>query len=214
VDPKGNLLEPLPAPRFGAAGFVYIIPAGASDSSGSLTLRLSASASSFVDTRLSRVKDIPTQEAPLIRIDSVVEGDVYFMSVDTQGFEYRAVTGASKLLRAGQVRLMMTEFTPQLLEPAPANVPKGQWPPLTGAPAKKLLELITEEYGLLCFSTNGGGIMDKEHFTQGHPEEKDAFLEHITKVRLPFPSVSRLDNVTYMYSSQPPLSSLQHTEFN
>lgn len=179
LDEKGDLLEPLPSAPSGK-GFCYLIPAAASDVKGSTSFYLSESASSVVDTRLQgRTESI---KVPMVRIDDIVHvTEIFYMMVDVQGFEVKALQGASSLFAAEKVRSLVVELTPQLLEPErPDGVAETErvWK-LDGHGTRNLLQLLLKEYQLQCFDMRNA--VKKGTASPLHPEAAEEYIAYTTQ---------------------------------
>ena len=78
----------------------------------------------------------------VVRIDEVIDEDIWLLKVDAQGHEVHALSGASGLLASRVVSHIFTEFAPRLLRD-------------NGVPPRALPDLLWS-YGFACFDVRNG----------------------------------------------------------
>ena len=77
-----------------------------------------------------------------MRIDEIIDEDIWLLKVDAQGHEVHALSGASSLLASRVVSHIFTEFAPRLLRD-------------NGAVPRALPDLLWS-YGYACFDVRNG----------------------------------------------------------
>mmetsp|Transcript_5099 Transcript_5099/g.7813 ORF Transcript_5099/g.7813 Transcript_5099/m.7813 type:complete len:358 (+) Transcript_5099:117-1190(+) len=133
-------LDETPLPLQRKEGHSYLINAGAGKESGVLTLKKNGPASSLTSDNNKKGKKRnknKNAEVKVVRIDSIIQDDVYLFKVDTQGFDQFVMEGSSALFQNHVVRQVIVEVDPFLMQ-------KNQHTPAS------LLELL-QSYGLICF---------------------------------------------------------------
>mmetsp|Transcript_8309 Transcript_8309/g.20796 ORF Transcript_8309/g.20796 Transcript_8309/m.20796 type:complete len:266 (-) Transcript_8309:124-921(-) len=126
--------DSLPLQR--APGTSYLIHAGAADQSGEMTLNVKGAVSTLVAIE-GRFHSTAT--VPLVRIDEVIQEDVWMLKVDTQGYEHKVLLGAETLFRRHTVRQLIFEVDPLLMSKQQIDV-------------RMTLEMVQHAYGMVCFS--------------------------------------------------------------
>lgn len=127
-------------------GTSYLIHAGAADQSGEMTLNVKGAVSTLVAVPEGRWQSTAT--VPLVRIDEVIQEDVWMLKVDTQGFEHRVLQGAEMLFKRHTVRQLIFEVDPFLMSKQQIDV-------------RMTLEMVQHMYGMICFSDrNDNGPCD------------------------------------------------------
>ena len=81
-------------------------------------------------------------DVPVVRIDDVVHEDVWLLKMDLQGYEWHALSGASRLFTTHTVAHVFTEYTPRLLRAA-------------GVHPRALVDLL-KHHGMICFDVRPG----------------------------------------------------------
>lgn len=108
-----------------------------------------------------------------VRIDDVVQEDLWLLKMDLQGYEWHALDGAARLFQRHTVAHVFTEFTPRLLRDAGVN-------------PRAVLDTL-KSYGMICFDTrNGDGprfgrtaadVAAPWALPRDHPLEVDEYLD-------------------------------------
>ena len=166
LDRSGRITTPLLPPRPGR-GIGYLFNAAAGRAHSFRNITHDGVGSSFVDPHNRVSRDV--ERVQIVPVADYVHEDVYYFKCDTQGFDKEALTGALPLFRSHHVRVVVVEIYPKGLEGA-------------GSSESELLDLLTEQLRLVCFSSMLGSQAPR-HMPAGHPESRDAYLGQIREYR-------------------------------
>jgi FkbM family methyltransferase len=108
-----NILKPIPPVQ----GKAFLIPAGCGPRRTTMMLSQAEAGSSLVEVAPGADPN-KRKEVTIVRLDEVVDTDVWFMQIDVQGFEYGVLQGALKLFENRFVASLMFEYYPRGLESA------------------------------------------------------------------------------------------------
>jgi hypothetical protein len=106
----------LPRPPEDGKGYAYIYNAGLSDEAGSFAASDEHNPMGSVDGRLN-AKWSPDR-VPIVRLDQSLPEwvtRIFFLKIDTQGYEWKVLNGAEKYLLSKQVQYAQYEFSPKLM---------------------------------------------------------------------------------------------------
>jgi len=151
-------LEEPPPPLANGVGTTYIVAAGLSDKAGAAPIKAGGSA--------SLAGHLPTElpadyreglragyvAVPVLTLDESLPPwahGIFFLKVDTQGWEERVLRGAARALAGRRFKYVQFEFSPLLMKRAASGNPQ------------RLLRLLPS-YGGLCFDMMG------EHMALAH----------------------------------------------
>ena len=122
---------------------LYLVHAAVSSVRGNATFVVTGKRST-VDTLAVDPKFRPCgdgqcveETVPVVRLDDIVDEDVWILKSDTQGFDCHVLLGAEKLLRRRVVQYITFEFAPKVMDS-------------TGCSALTLLRFM-EDVGYQCF---------------------------------------------------------------
>ena len=157
ADERGDpVVKELPRPPDDGKGFAYIYNAGLSDEGGSI-------AKSRVHNAVASVKDGSSHKwtpdrVPILRLDQCLPdwiGQIFFLKIDTQGYEWKVLHGAETYLTSNRIQYAQYEFSPKLMHTAHS-----------GDPLKLLQYMIS--MGAICFDMlEDSG--DGDHHVRGRP---------------------------------------------
>ena len=157
ADERGYpVVKQLPRPPADGKGYAYIYNAGLSDEVGSIS-------KSRVHNAVTSVKGGSSQKwtpdrVPILRLDQSLPdwiGHIYFLKIDTQGYEWKVLRGAETYLTSNRIQYAQYEFSPKLMNSAHS-----------GDPLKLLHYMIT--MGAICFDMlEDSG--DGDHHIRGRP---------------------------------------------
>ena len=105
-----------PHPPEDGKGYAYIYNAGLLDEAGSLAASEEHNPMASVDIG-ANVKWSPGR-VPIVRLDQSLPEwvtHIFFLKIDTQGFEWNVLNGAEKYLLSNQVQYAQNEFLPKLM---------------------------------------------------------------------------------------------------
>lgn len=157
LHPNGSMLEAqLPPPKHNR-GVCYLFCVAAGATHGQNIMFVNGFASSFHDMR-----DAEHAHVQVVPVSNYVQTDVFFVKIDVQGHELDVLKGLRNLVNGFAVRMISVEFWPTGLE-------------LAGYSPNSLLQLLTVEYGFICF--------DMDPHNPLHEESLSGYLNHIHKAR-------------------------------
>ena len=93
-------------------GDSYLIHAAVGAVAGELELFTAGAGSSFQPNPGAKNEKSKWQKVPVVRIDDIIQEDVYLFKIDTQGFGVFVLQGAAKLFRDYIVRQLIFEVEP------------------------------------------------------------------------------------------------------
>lgn len=132
-----NDVHKIALPLSRAEGVSYLINAGAGEVDSEMVLHLNGPMSTFSNfTKDSK----HSQTVPIIRIDKLIQEDVYLLKIDVQGMEQSVLKGAENLFTNHVVRQLIFEVDSKLASSV-------------GVVFLDLVRLVTRDYGMLCFTT-------------------------------------------------------------
>lgn len=117
-------------------GMSYLINAGAGNKRGHMDLALKGDLGSFAPVKA--FENVKKASVPVLRVDSVIDEDVYLFKIDTQGFDHFVLEGATGLFEKHTVRQIITEFEPLEMKALGVNI-------------METLKML-QQHGMICFS--------------------------------------------------------------
>eukprot|EP00531_Pseudo-nitzschia_arenysensis_P015411 CAMPEP_0116125812 /NCGR_PEP_ID=MMETSP0329-20121206/6005_1 /TAXON_ID=697910 /ORGANISM="Pseudo-nitzschia arenysensis, Strain B593" /LENGTH=352 /DNA_ID=CAMNT_0003619867 /DNA_START=184 /DNA_END=1242 /DNA_ORIENTATION=- len=119
-------------------GQSYLINAGAGSTKGIVKFASQGPVSTIVADEALNEKQTIT-EVPVVRVDSIIDEDIYLFKIDTQGYDQYVLEGASKIFENHVVRQVIAEVDP-------FNLSRNNHSPRT------ILEYL-QDVGMACFHT-------------------------------------------------------------
>lgn len=157
----GQQLEPLPIPPLGR-GMVYLFRAAAGSKFEKKTIAIEGPASSFVDKE--SIARGTLADVLVVPVSAYIDVDVYYLKVDSQGWESEVLEGLMDLLRKRVIRAVSVELWPRGLIEAESS-------------ADAVIRLLVQRLGYLCFDSRiSSGIKPL------HPESLDNFVEMVDQL--------------------------------
>ena len=145
-------------------GQSYLINAGAGKESGTLTLSAGVEklgALSTFNGNLTKGKS--TKEVvSIVRIDDIIDEDVYLFKIDTQGFDQMVLEGSQRLFENRVVKQVIVEVDSFNLKN-------------NGHTPKTILEYLQNTCGMVCFQTRTDQFKNCAYYGESIDEFTDVF---------------------------------------
>lgn len=120
--PKPKFPLPKPAQRHGEQeGYAYIYHAGLSDSSGAISMSSNAANPTAGLSKSTISLDWKPGTTPMLTLEEALPewvDEIFFVKIDTQGWEAKVINGMKSLLATNKIQYIQYEFSPWLMAKA------------------------------------------------------------------------------------------------